>query len=107
MAEKVTKTSSTATAQPNTVKPVPVNAVPLGAAGGKVGPDAGKISPAQQASIRALNLDAVVQKLNVRSRSLGRAVRFQVDLVSGRSLTIRRNHSGRKLARILKGLLKE
>jgi hypothetical protein len=44
--------------------------VPFGTAGGKVEPDMGKISPAQQASIRTLNLDEVVEKLNVRRKSL-------------------------------------
>jgi hypothetical protein len=54
--------------------------VPLGAAGGKVGPDAGKISPAQQAGIRALNFNSSI---------------------------IWRNGADRKLARILNVLLQE
>lgn len=94
MAEIVTSPASS-----GTVRPVPVNAVPLGAAGGKVGPDAGKISPAQKASIRALNLDEVVEKLDVRSKSLGRAVRFQVDMVSGRSIVLVFNRDTGELIR--------
>ncbi len=94
MAAKVTSPASS-----GTVRPVPVNVVPLGTAGGKVGPEAGKISPAQQASIRALNLDEVVQKLNVRSKSLGRAVRFQVDVVSGRSVILVFNRDTGELIR--------
>ena len=62
------------------------NPVPLGASGGKVGPDTGKISPQQQASIQAQNLDALVQELNSRSRSVAPALRFQVDVKSGSSI---------------------
>lgn len=62
------------------------NPVPLGASGGKVGPDAGKISPQQQASIRAMNLDTLVQELNTRSRSVSPALRFEVDVSSGLSI---------------------
>ena len=62
------------------------NPVPLGASGGKVGPSTGKISPQQQASIRAMNLDTLVQELNVRSRSVSPALRFEVDVRSGSSI---------------------
>ncbi len=81
MSEKVVNTVSSGANQM-----VTPNAIPLGASGGKVGPNAGKISPAQEASIRALNLDQVVRDLNVKSRSLGRALRFQVNVVSGDSV---------------------
>ena len=62
------------------------NPVPLGASGGKVGPDTGKISPRQQASIQAMKLDALVRELNSKSRSLSPALRFQVDVKSGSSV---------------------
>lgn len=61
----------------------PSNPVPLGASGGKVGPSSGKISPQQQASIRAMNLDTLVQELNLRNRSVSPALRFEVDARSG------------------------
>ena len=59
---------------------------PLGASGGKVGPESGKISPRQQASIQALNLDRLVRELNARSRSVSPALRFRVDVRSGTSI---------------------
>ena len=62
------------------------NPVPLGASGGKVGPDSGRISPQQQASIQAMNLDTLVRELNTRSRSVSPALRFQVDVQSGSSI---------------------
>lgn len=62
------------------------NSVPLGASGGKVGPDVGKMSPRQLASIQAMKLDKLVQDLNSRSRSVSPALRFQVDVQSGSSV---------------------
>ena len=53
---------------------------------GKVVPDAGKISPARAASIPKLNFDKVVQQLNLASASIGRTLRFKVDVVSGHSV---------------------
>ena len=73
------KSVSSGASQTGAPKPVP-----LGTSGGKVRPDAGKISPAKAASIRTPNLDEVVQKLDARSRSFGRALKFQVD-VRGRN----------------------
>ena len=62
------------------------NEQPNAASGGKIGPRSGNTSPAQAATIRALNLDEVVDKLNVRSRSIGTTLLFQVNLVSGISV---------------------
>ena len=42
-------------------------------------PEQGNGSPAREASIRAQELDKMVEELNSRSRSIGRAIRFQVD----------------------------
>ena len=42
-------------------------------------PVTGKASPAREASVRAQELDTLVEELNSRSRSIGRAIRFQVD----------------------------
>ncbi len=53
---------------------------------GKVVPDAGKISPTQAASIAKLNLDEVVQQLNFGSVSIGRTLRFKVDVLTGDSV---------------------
>ena len=60
--------------------------VPIGASGGKVGPETGRISPRQQASIAAMNLDSLVKELNSRSMSVSPALRFQVDVKSGNSV---------------------
>ena len=43
-------------------------------------PVSGKPSPAREASVRAQELDKLVEELNSRSRSIGRSIRFQVDL---------------------------
>ena len=75
------KSVSSGASQTGAPKPVP-----LGTSGGKVRPDAGKISPAKAASIRTPNLDEVVQKLDARSRSFGRALKFQVDVLRGQSV---------------------
>ena len=77
--ENVSQTAISSSAA-HTVTP---KAEPFGAAGGKVGPDVGKISPAQTANIAALNLDQVVQQLNIANISIGRALRFQVNVESG------------------------
>jgi len=62
------------------------NDQPIIATSGKGEPRSGKTSPAQAATTHALNLDEVVEKLNVRSRSVGTTLRFRVDLVSGISV---------------------
>ena len=62
------------------------NAVSQGASGGKGVPVTGKNSPRQQASVQALNLDALVRELNSKSRSVAPALRFQVDIESGSSV---------------------
>ena len=81
MSEKAVNPASSGAAQ--AARP---NPVPLGASGGKVGPNAGKISPRQQASIQAMNLDTLVKELNTRSRSVSPALRFEVDVRSGSSI---------------------
>ncbi len=53
---------------------------------GKVVPDAGKISPVQAPSSAKLNLDKVVQQLNLASVSIGRTLKFKVDVLSGVSV---------------------
>ncbi len=65
------------------VQPSPGSSEP---SGGNSGPIVGKISPQQQASIRAMNLDTLVQKLNTRSRSVAPALRFEVDVKSGQAI---------------------
>ena len=69
-----------------TAQTVTPRTAPVAVDSGKSVPSAGKVSPAQLESIRALNLDQVVRDLNIRSRSVGRALRFQVDVVSGSSV---------------------
>ncbi|MGB5720646.1 MAG: flagellar protein FlaG [Woeseiaceae bacterium] len=54
------------------------------AQGGKTAPEAGKEMP-EQASTRP-DLDALARKLNVASRSIGRDLRFEVNMDSGRSV---------------------
>ncbi len=49
-------------------------------AAGNSRPVSGKASPAQEVAIKAQELDKLVEELNSRSRSIGRAIRFQVDL---------------------------
>lgn len=78
MSEKSVNPVSSGAAEPNPVPP--------GASGGKVGPDVGKMSPRQLASIQAQKLDKLVQDLNSRSRSVSPALRFDVDLESGSSV---------------------
>lgn len=68
------------------VRTVQPNPGPSGSSGGKSGPVAGKISPQQQASIRAMNLDTLVQELNTKSRSVAPALRFEVDVRSGQAI---------------------
>ncbi len=53
---------------------------------GNVVPDAGKISPAKAVSVAKLNVDEVVQKLNIASLSIGRTLRFKVDVLTGESI---------------------
>ena len=42
-------------------------------------PVSGNTSPGREASVRAQELDTLVEELNSRSRSIGRSIRFQVD----------------------------
>ena len=80
MSEKAINPVSSGAAR--TVQPTPAAPAP----GGRIGPDTGKISPVQQENIRALNLDKVVRDLNAQSKSVGRALRFQVDVLTGFSV---------------------
>ena len=52
--------------------------------GGKIAPETGKDVPVQ-ANTRS-DLEALAQKLNVASRSIGRDLRFEVNMQSGRSV---------------------
>ena len=52
--------------------------------GGKVAPEAGKEVPVQ--ATPKPDLDALAQKLNVANRSIGRDLRFEVNMESGRSV---------------------
>lgn len=54
------------------------------AQGGKAAPETGKEVPAK-ANTRP-DLDALARKLNVASRSIGRDLRFEVNMDSGRSV---------------------
>jgi uncharacterized FlaG/YvyC family protein len=49
------------------------------AAGGKATPSGGNSSPMQAAAARAEALDRLVESLNNKSQSIGRAIRFRVD----------------------------
>lgn len=53
-------------------------------AGGKVAPESGKEQPA--AERQQPDLEALAAKLNVASQSIGRDLRFKVDMNSGRSV---------------------
>lgn len=81
MSEKPVNPVSSGAARSAQSKPVP-----LGASGGKNGPQTGKISPRQQAAIAAMNLDSLVRELNLKSKSVSPALRFQVDVRSGSSV---------------------
>ena len=66
---------------------------------GKAVPGAGKISPAQAVSIDRQNLADVVQQLNIASKSIGRALRFQVDPQTGYSVILVLNKDTGELIR--------
>ena len=53
-------------------------------AGGKVAPETGKEVPAQ--TVKSPDLEAIAAKLNVATQSIGRDLRFKVDMDSGRSV---------------------
>ena len=53
-------------------------------ADGKVQPETGKESPARR--VQEADLQALAAKLNVASQSIGRDLRFKVDMNSGRSV---------------------
>ncbi len=78
MSENVINTNSTAAAQLRQSGKTAAAAQP-GAEAGNNRPVQGNGSPAREASIRAQELDTLVEELNSRSRSIGRAIRFQVD----------------------------
>ena len=49
-------------------------------AAGNSRPVSGKAPPSEAVAAKAQELDKLVEELNSRSRSIGRAIRFQVDL---------------------------
>ena len=60
----------------STLRPAPYR---FDANGGKSAPTGGKTSPMQAAAARAEALDRLVESLNNKSQSIGRAIRFRVD----------------------------
>lgn len=66
---------------------------------GNAVPGAGKISPPRAVSIDRQNLAEVVQQLNIASKSIGRILRFQVDLETGNSVILVLNRDTGELIR--------
>jgi flagellar protein FlaG len=54
--------------------------------GGKTAPETGKDSPAPVRDSEKPDIEALAAKLNVVSQSIGRDLRFKVDMNSGRSV---------------------
>ena len=63
-----------------------VPAPPRGRTTGKPVPEAGNASPPPQGRISNARLDALVERLNLRSVNVSPSLRFQVDIQSGTSV---------------------
>ena len=80
MSEQDLKSISNATGTYPALQPKAVESQPPG----KAAPDTGKQAPV--AAVRQPDLEALAAKLNVQSQSIGRDLRFKVDMNSGNSV---------------------
>jgi len=77
--------STTGTFRTVPIRPEPIAAVPKAAEAGKVTPETGNQPPPEEAKEQP-DLQAIAAKLNVANQSIGRDLRFKVDMDSGNSV---------------------